>query len=139
MLKPKYWNVVLFLLVKTIVFAVLIAFVDNRYHSYITDLHRGGGLMEKTISYLGYILIFGIIPTVIIFSAPIYFSFSIKRPLFFIASILVIFTLDYLFYSKMDGFVNDLERYYFWICNFLCFSILFYLPVKRKFMQKVEQ
>lgn len=95
--------------------------------------------MENTISYIGYILIFGIIPSIIIFSAPIYFSFFIKRPLFFIASILVIFSLDYLLYSKMDGFVNDLERYYFWICNFLCFLILFYLPVKSKFMQKVEQ
>jgi hypothetical protein len=135
MLKPKYWNVVLFLFVKTVVFAVMIAFVDNRYHSYVTDPHRGGGLMENTISYIGYILIFGIIPTTIIFSAPIYFSFFIKRPLLFIASILVIFSLDYLFYSKMDGFVNDLERYYFWICNFLCFLILFYLPVKCKFMQ----
>ncbi len=134
MLKPAYWKVVLFLFVKTIVFSFMIAFVDNRYISYVIDPHRGGSIPGNTIYYINYILIFGVIPSIIIFSAPIYFSFWIKRPLFFIAAIAAIFSLDYLLYSRMDGFANNMEQYYFWISNVFCFSVFFYRPVKIKFI-----
>jgi hypothetical protein len=136
MLKPKYWNVVLFLFVKTAVFAILIAFVDNRYISYITDPYKQAGILKNTITYIDYILIFGIIPSIIIYSLPIYLSFLVKRPLYFIAAILLIFTLDYLFYSRMGGFANNLEQFYFWISNILCFLIFFYRTVRIKFNDK---
>ena len=133
MLKPKYWKVVLFLFVKTIVFCFMIAFVNNRYISYVTDPHRGGSMLGNTIYYINYILILGVIPSIIIFSAPVYFSFWIKRPLFFIAAIGAIFSLDYFFYSRLQGFANNMERYYFWISNVCCFLVFFYRPIKIKF------
>lgn len=136
MLKPKYLNVVLFLFVKTVVFAIMIAFVDNRYISYVTDPYKEAGLLKNTSSYFKYILIFGVIPSIIIYSIPIYLTFFIKRPLFFIATILLIFSLDYLFYSRMGGFANNLERYYFWISNLICFPVLFYRPIKTKFIER---
>ena len=137
-MEPTYGNAVLFLLVKTVVFSVLIAFIDKSYISYVTDPHRDGGLLQNTIGYTGYILIFGIIPSIIFFSVPIYAALLIKRPLLFIATILIIFVLDYWFYSKMDGFANNLERFYYWTCNLICFIILFYRIIKSKFSRMLK-
>ncbi len=136
MLKPTYRNAVLFLFVKTLVFVVMIAFVNNRYISYVTDVHKEAGLLRNTISYLGYVLIFGVIPSIIIFSAPIYFSFRIRQPLFFITVIGAIFGLDYFIYSRLGGFANNVERYYFWVSNLLSFLIFFYRPIKIKLTSK---
>ena len=133
MLKPSYGSVVLFLIIKTVVFSVLIAFVDKRYISYVTDAHRDGGLFQNTISYIVYIIIYGIIPPIIFFSGPLYASLFIKQRFLFIASILIIFVLDYGFESWGNGFVNNLERFYFWICSLTCFLILFHRHIKNKF------
>lgn len=132
MLKPKYLNIVLFLFVKTAVFAILIAFVDNRYISYVTDPYKHEGILKNTFYYINYILIFGIIPSIIIYSIPIYLSFRVKRSLFFIAAILLIFTLDYFIYILMGGFFNNLERCYYWISNILCFWVFFYRTINIK-------
>ena len=132
MQKPTYWKVVLFLIVKTVVFAIFIAFVHNRYISYITDPYKEAGLLTNTISYMGYILIFGIIPTFVIFSFPIYLSFRIKRPIYFAAAIVAILLLDYLSYSWLDGFANNLERFYFWISDLFCFLFFFYRTINTK-------
>jgi hypothetical protein len=131
-LKPIFWKVVLFLFVKTIVFAVMIAFVNDRYISWVTDPYKEPSILKNTIDYFNYILIFAVIPSIIMFSIPMYLSFSIRRPLFFVVSILFIFILDYLFYAKMGGFVNNLERFYFWISNFFCFLLFFYRKIKTK-------
>jgi hypothetical protein len=116
----------------------MIAFVHNRYISYVTDPYKEAGLLHNTISYLGYILIFGIIPAIIIFSVPIYLSFKIKRPIFFVAAILAIFFLDYFFYSRIDGFASNIERYAFWISNLLCFLVFFFRTIKVKFINEVK-
>lgn len=130
---PKYWKVVLFLFAKTVVFAVMIAFVNNRYISYVID-HKEAGLLKNTTYYFNYIMIFGVIPSILIFSIPIYLSFWVRRPLFFIATILLVFLLDFLFYSAMGGFANNLERFYFWISNILCFLVFFFRTIKLRFI-----
>jgi hypothetical protein len=131
--RPKYWKVVLFLFVKTVAFAVMIAFVNDRYISWVTDPYKEASILKNTFHYFNYILIFGVIPSIILFSVLIYLCFFIRRPLLFVVSILFIFIIDYLFYSTMGGFVNNLERLYFWISNLFCFLLFFYRSIKTKF------
>ena len=137
MLQPKFRNILLFLFVKNAVFALMIAFINNRYFSYVNDQYKGGGVFHNMIAYITYILI-AIIPLILLFSMPIYLSFRIKNRLLFIAAILFIFALDYLFYSKWYGYENNTERFYYGITIIFFFFIFFFQPIKLKFHSESE-
>ena len=133
-LKPRNINIIVFLIVKTMVFATIIQFINNRFISIMNDPHgRGGGLLINIHYTFDYVFFYGILPELLIFTLPFILVFKLKQPLIFVGAVLLLFWIDYLTYGYFDGFANALEKFYFVLVDISCFLLLFFKATRNKF------
>ena len=126
MLKPKFSNVLVFLIVKYIVFFVVLAFVGNRFKSLvIKNSENTGELISNTGYYSLYILLYTLIG-VIAFSLPIYFIFKVKNPIYFVFLISVILIVEYLLYTYLASTTDLMNGIYNGIVSVVFLLLFFY-------------
>jgi hypothetical protein len=137
MLQPTFRNVILFVLVKYILFAIILAFIDNRFYTIVTlNSKNSREFINYTIYYAGEILIV-IIFFELLFSLPIYFAFKIKRGEYFVFVIVIIFILDYFAYSYLNS-LNLNDSLYNLFSSILFSLLFFYRAILNKFRKKAK-
>ena len=105
MLKPTYLNICISIFIKYLLFYILLMIINNDYKLLqINNIRNGGDLFY----YLWIILFFPIVD-LIIFSAPIYFSFKTNNRLKFTFKIIGILIIEYFLYAYFTS-QNILSR-----------------------------
>ena len=126
MLKPKFLNVLLFLVVKYIVFFIVLAFIGDRFKSLvIKNSDNTRELISNTGYYSVYILFYTLV-AVMVFSLPFYFTFKVKNPIYFILLISAILVVEYLVYTNLASTTDLMNGVYNGIISILFLLLLFY-------------
>jgi hypothetical protein len=121
MLKPTVLSIVLFWFVKYIAFYVLLMFKNNNYALLKVNEIKNGG----DVFYYLWLFLFLPVVCMIVFSAPIYFSFRVRSPIYFALIIALILIVEYLFYTWSASQANLMNGVYNGIISIL-FLLLFY-------------
>jgi hypothetical protein len=136
MLKPKFINIVLYLFIKYIVFALILAFQDERFKSVvINNAENAHDLFVNSLNYLVYVLIF-IFVLMLIFSIPIYFSFKIKNAIYFLLSISIILVSENFAYTYLASPADLINGVYNGFLSIIFLLLLFYKHIKTMFNSK---
>ncbi len=126
MLKPKFLNGLLFLVVKYIVFFVVLAFIGYRFKSLvIKNSDNTRELISNTGYYSVYILFYTLV-AVMGFSLPIYFTFKVKNPIYFTLLISAILVVEYLLYTHLASTTDLMNGVYNGIISILFLLLFFY-------------
>ncbi len=130
MLKASVKNILLYILLKYLLFYVFIMFKNNDFrllHFY--NLKNG----EDWFYYL-WIVLFMPVVSMILFSAPIYFSFKLKNAVYFILAIVTIIVAEYFVYVFFNSQRHiDMYGVYNGIISLFFFNLLFFKPISRIF------
>lgn len=128
MLKPRVPNILLFWFVKYIVFYILLMFKNNNYGLLKVNEIKNG---EDLFYYL-WLFLFLPIVCMVIFSAPVYFSFKVKGPIYFSLIIIAVLVAEYLFYTWSASQANLMNG----VCNGLI-SVAFLLLFFYRYIPKI--
>jgi len=131
MLKPSFKNIILFIFLKYLFFWIFMMFKNDIYTLIeINEIHNGQDLFY-------YLWLFGTSPTAyaLLFSVPIYYSFRIKKSIFFLLIIPVIFIVEYKLYTYLDS-PGDLWNGFFNALISLALFISFYFKAIREVIMK---
>jgi len=138
MLKPKFLNILLFLFVKYVVFFVILAFIGDRFKSLvIKNSDNTRELISNTGYYSLYILFYTLIG-MIVFALPIYFTFRVKSPIFFVLLISAILIAEYFFYTYMASTTNLMNGVYNGIISILLLLLFFYRHIALIYKQQAK-
>ncbi len=135
MMKSSFKNIALYIFLKYFIFYVLLMFKNNNY-----TLIRINEL--KTIGdWFYYLWIFLYLPIVstVLFSAPIYFSFKLKRGFLFILLILTFFLGEYFLYTYLASTTDIMNGVYLEIISVLLFFLFFYRHIILLFNRQTKQ
>lgn len=130
MLKASFKNILLYILVKYLFFYVVMMFKINDFrYLQLSDLKNG----EDWFLYLWMILFLPVL-CMILFSAPIYFSFRLKSIGYFILAIMAIIVAEYFVYVFFTSERHvDMNGIYNGIISFLMFYLFFFKQIKQNF------
>lgn len=134
MLKPTVLNILLFWFVKYIAFYVLLMFKNNNYALLkVNEIKNGGDLFY-------YLWLFLFLPVVcmIVFSAPIYFSFRVKSLIYFALIIAAILIVEYLFYTWSASQANLMNGVYNGIISLLFLLLFFFRHISSLYQQNTQ-
>jgi hypothetical protein len=134
MLKPTVLNILLFWFVKYIAYYVLLMFKNNNYALLkVNEIKNGGDLFY-------YLWLFLFLPVVcmIVFSAPVYFSFRVKRLIYFALIIAVILIAEYLFYTWSASQANLMNGVYNGIISLLLLLLFFFRHISNLLQQNTQ-
>src|SRR5690606_8729484 len=121
MLKPRVPNILLFWFVKYVVFYILLMFKNNNYGLLEVNEIKN----EEDLFYYLWLLLFLPIVCMVIFSVTVYFSFKVKKPIYFSLMIIAVLVAEYLFYTRSASQANLMNG----LCNVLisvAFLLLFF-------------
>ena len=126
MLKPAIRNILIFWFVKYLAFYVLLMFKNNNYTLI------GFGELETGADWFYYLWIFLFLPVVcmLIFSAPMYFSFKVKNLIYFVLIIVAILIVEYLFYTWSASQANLMNGVYNGIISISFLLLFFFKHIK---------
>jgi len=133
MLKPKFFNIILFLFVKYIVFALVLAVMEDRFKLLvINNSDNKQELISNSFYYLLYVLVF-IVAFILVFSAPIYFTFKVKRVIYFVLLMIAILIAEYILYVYLNSqkYLFDNDGIYNAIISILFLLLFFYRYIFR--------
>lgn len=129
MFKPKFLNVLLFWVIKYIVFFVVLAFIGDRFKSLvIKNSNNTRELIANTGYYSLYILFYTLIP-VIVFSIPFYFTLKVKNPIYFVLLISAILVVEYLLYTNLASTMELMNGVYNGILTIVFLLLFFYRSI----------
>lgn len=129
MLKPSILNILIFWFVKYLAFYILLMFKNNNYTLIgLSELKSG----EDWFYYL-WIFLFLPIVCMLIFSAPMYFLFKVKSPIYLVLIIAVILIGEYLFYTWSASQSNLMNGVYNGTISVLFLLLFFYKSITPKF------
>lgn len=131
MIKPNYKNVLLFILMKYLLFYIFLMLKNENYTLIrINDL-------KTSDDWFYYLWIFLFMPCLvsIFFSAPIYFSFRIKKFPIFVFLIGVIFLAEYFLYTYFASQTDLINGVYNGVISVLLFVLFFYKHIALLFKQ----
>ncbi len=134
MLKPKLLNILLYLFVKYLIFDIfqLVKEYFNGFKSW--GIHNGQGFFYYLVYTQTFTLIF-----MLLFSAPIYFTFKVKNIIYFILLMSVILVAEYFVYVYLtshkllntDGIINE-------IISLLLLLLFFLKPIRLIIKQSIK-
>lgn len=135
MIKMTFRNILLFILLKYFILYIIrmIKMIDYRFLR-VNELKNAGDLF-----YYSWLILFLPMVSMILFSAPIYYSFKLKNIFSFSVAILSILTAEYFVYVyltsdkhiDMNGIVNG-------GISLLLFILFFYRHINSVFKQSVH-
>lgn len=130
MFRPKFINVVLYLFVKYILFALILAFEDERFKSLVIDnTQNTHEIFMNSLDYLLAVLFFTFC-LILIFSLPIYLSLKVKRGIYFTPLIIIIFVAEYFIYTYLASQVDLMNGVYNAILSLLFLLVFFFKHIK---------
>ena len=133
-MKSLFKNIVLYIFLKYLVFYVLMMFKNNNYMLIrINELKTGG-------DWFYYLWIFLFLPIVrtILFSAPIYFSFKLKKFFLFPLLIGAVFLAEYFLYTQLASTTDLMNGVYLEIIGVLLFFLFFYRDIVLVYKQQAK-
>jgi len=122
MLKPTVLNILLFWFVKYIALYMHLMFKNNNYALLkVNEIKNGGDLFY-------YLWLFLFLPTIcmIVFSAPIYFSFRVKSQIYFTLIIAAVLIAEYFIYTWSASQANMMIGVYNGIISLLFLLMFFF-------------
>jgi hypothetical protein len=126
MFKASFKNILLYILLKYLLFFVFAMFMTNNFKLLRFYNLRTG---EDWFYYLWLILFFPIL-SMIFFSAPIYFSFRLKNIVYFILAIMAIIVAEYFVYVFFTSERHlNMKGVYNGIISLLVFYIFFFKQI----------
>ncbi len=136
MLKPKFINILLYLFVKYMAFALILAFQDERFKLLvINDAQNGHDLFLNSFHYLVYVLVF-IFILILFFSLPIYFSLKVKRAIYFMPLIIIILVAEYFIYTYLASPAHLMNGVYNEILSLIFLFLFFFKHIGTIFKSK---
>jgi hypothetical protein len=129
MLKPKFYNILLFFLVKYIAFYVFMMFKNNDFT--LVGLNE----LKNSKGWFYYLWIFLFLPVVcgLIFSAPIYFMFKVRNVVLFLFLISTVLIAEYLLYTYFASEADLMNGVYNAVISILFLLLLFFKSIRLKF------
>lgn len=128
--KPKFLNVVFYMFIKYLIIFFLFMVKDKNFKLLELNNIRNG---QDLFYYLWIILFFPIID-VILFSAPLYYSLKTKNKVYFVLSLLAVFSIEYLmnvYFTSQKIFDKDVFLKV--IVGVIIFLIFFFRSIFIKF------
>lgn len=132
MCKPTFLNIIIYLLLTSITFYVLMMFKNQDYRLIEMDnLLRGYSFI-----YFAFVMMPLPFFSIILFSLPIYYSFKIKNSVYWGLLMIAILIGKYLFYIFMTSrILYDLNGIYYLLINFI-YLILFFSSEMKLILKK---
>lgn len=125
MLKPKFFSIVLFFLIKYLTLYILLMFKDNNYKILeISNIKNGADLF-----YYLWVILFLPLISIAIFSFPLIYSFRLRQPLYFSIIIMLLLGLEYVFYTYFASQANLMNGVYNLGLSLLFLFIFFYRSI----------
>jgi hypothetical protein len=132
MLKPSFKNILLYILLKYLLFYVFMMFKNNDFrilHFY--NLKNG----EDWFYYL-WLVLFVPVLNMILFWAPIYFIFKTKKAIYFVLLMSVILVAEYFLYTYLVSQLDLMNGVYNGIISLLVLLLFFFKQIVLIFKQK---
>lgn len=130
MLRPSVLNILLYIFTKYLLFFILLACLDNRFTSIvIRNSNSNAQLLSNSLYYLLCIL-FYILIVLILFSAPTYLAFKVKRGLLFVPITLAILACEYFFYTYAASQTDRHAGLYESAFSVLVLCLFFYKQIR---------
>jgi hypothetical protein len=127
MFKPTFSNTVLFLFIKYVLFYALLMVKNNDYTLLEAENLIGG----HTLTYFFLVMLPYPLINMLLFSFPIYYSFKVKKAIYFVlllAFFLFAEYLVYLLYTSSGEYLN-LVGFYNAIISLLLFILFFFKSI----------
>ncbi|RMZ60373.1 hypothetical protein D1632_05395 [Chryseobacterium nematophagum] len=135
MFKVNLINSFLYLLVKYFIFFFILAFVGDRFKSIVLDnAETVSEIFKLTLNYILYVAIYAI-PLILVFGFPLYYILKIRKGLYFVLSIILLFTIEYLIYTYFYAPSNKTLGIYNIIVGIILLGIFFYKSIRIKFTE----
>lgn len=135
MFKVNLINSFLYLLVKYFIFFFILAFVGDRFKSIVLDnAETASEIFKLTLNYILYVAIYAI-PLILVFGFPLYYILKIRKGLYFVLSIILIFTIEYLIYTYLYAPSNKTLGIYNIIVGIILLGIFFFKSIWIKFTE----
>jgi hypothetical protein len=138
MLKPKFSNILIFLLIKYMVFFFVLAFIGDRFKLIVINNSEN---RQELFSNTGYYLLFVLFFTVVIgliLCSPIYFTLKVKNPIYFLLLISAILVVEYFLYTYLSSTKDLMNGVYNGIISILFLFLFFYRHIVLIFKQQAK-
>lgn len=133
MFKITLTNSFLYLIIKYIIFFSVLAFIGDRFKNIVlNNAETSTEMFKLTLNYILYVLIY-MIPLILVFIFPLYFTLKIKKGIFFLLSIVLLFIAEYCFYTYLYASSNKILGIYNIIISVILLGIFFYKSIRLKF------
>ncbi|QBJ88076.1 hypothetical protein DDI74_18305 [Chryseobacterium gleum] len=129
MLKANFLNIIFYILVKYLVFYIFIMFKNDNFYLINPGIRDGVDLLY----YLWMFLFFPVIGC-ILFLAPIYYSFKIRKWVYFILINIIILSAEYCLYTYLASQLDLWNGIYNVIISAILFWVFFHKLIKAKFI-----
>ncbi len=126
MAKPSFINILLYLFVKYIAFYVFLMFKNGNYQLLKVDTLKNG---EDWFYYLWLILFLPIV-SILVFSAPLYFSFKVSNERYFMLIIGAVLVAEYFAYTYLASQASLMNGVYNGITGILFLFLFFFQSIK---------
>ena len=126
MLKASFKNILLYILLKYILFYILLMFKHNDFRLLEWGNLRNGG----SVTYFLLIMMQLPVISMFLFSAPIYFAFKLKNWMLFIIILSAITISEYYIYTYMASQLDLMNGVYNEIISLLLLLIFFLKPIR---------
>jgi hypothetical protein len=133
MLKPAFLNILLYLFVKYLVFYVYLMFKNNDYYFLEPGIRDGADLF-----YYLWLLLFLPFTSILLFSAPIYYSFKLNRAIYFMVLISGVLVAEYFLYTHLASQADLMNGVYNGILSVLFLFLFFFKHIRFIFKQGIN-
>lgn len=135
MFKVNIVKIIVFLIVKYLVFFTLLAFLGDRFKLIVINNSNN---TEELLSNSFYYLIYPLLITVLftfLFSMPFYFSFRVKKVIYFVFLVIAGLLVEYFIYSEIASATDFKNGLYNGLLTLLFFVFFFSKEIVLKFKQ----
>ena len=135
MFKVNIVKIIVFLIVKYLVFFTLLAFLGDRFKLIVINNSNN---TEELLSNSFYYLIYPLLITVLftfLFSMPFYFSFRVKKVIYFVFLVIAVLLVEYFIYSEIASATDFKNGLYNGLLTLLFFVFFFSKEIVLKFKQ----
>lgn len=132
MFKINFFNTIYYLFVKYIVYAFILAFMENRFKGIVIDkAETTRELVELTFGYILYVLYY-VAFLILLFCGPLYYVLKIKDGSYFLPLLMVFYIAEF-FLNRFFSLSDQLSGIYNLAIGVLFLFLFFYKQVRIKF------
>ncbi|KKO90768.1 hypothetical protein AAW12_14595 [Sphingobacterium sp. Ag1] len=124
---------------KYVVFFFILAFIENRFqNAVINNANTLSEFIKLSLGYVLYILLY-VCFLVLFFNIPLCFILQIRNKTYFIVSMLVFFTIEYVLYTYWFSPSNKITGIYNLIIGILIFAFFYKKLIIQMFRNHIDQ